>query len=167
MHGALFLRMKTEGPVHDRAEALGRKLWVAVVVVGLPMSAATMYVMPRLYEAMALRPLAWILTLGNVVALVAIPVCLKRSSVGGPFFASSALIVSSLATVATGMYPLMLRSTIRPENDLTITSSAAGNLGLHVGLVFWLVAIALAIGYFIFLFRSFRGKVNLSEGHGE
>ena len=44
-------------------------------------------------------------------------------------------------------------------------SSAAGSLGLHVGLIFWLFAIALSIGYFIVLFRSFRGKVNLSEAH--
>jgi cytochrome d ubiquinol oxidase subunit II len=166
MHGALFLRMKTDGPVHERAEALARRLWIAVIAVGIPMSAATIYVQPRLYEVMAGRPLSWALTLGNFAALAAIPVALKRRSVVGPFVASSILIASSLATVATGMYPLILRSTITPDDDLTITSSAAGSLGLRVGLVFWLIAMALAVGYFTLLFRSFRGKVDLQEGHG-
>jgi len=166
MHGALFLRMKTEGAVHDRAEAWGKRLWISSIAIGLPMSAATVFVQPRLYEAMVPRPLAWILTAFNVAALVAIPFYLKKKSVGGPFLASCALIVSSLATAATGMFPMLLRSTLNPAYDLTITNAAAGTLGLNAGLGFWILAIALAIGYFIYLFRSFRGKVVLSDSHG-
>lgn len=166
MHGALYLRMKTEGLIHDRATSIGQKLWVASIAIGLPMSIATVYVQPRLYAAMFPRPLAWILSVINIGALIAIPVLLKRKSVGGPFLASCVLIVSSLGTAATGMFPVLLRSTLRPEDDLTITSAAAGTLGLNAGIGFWMVAIALAIVYFIYLFRSFRGKVNLADEHG-
>lgn len=165
MHGALFLRMKTEGPVRDRTDALAWKLWLAVIVVGLPMAAATMELRPEFFEVMASRPLAWVLALVNFGALAAIPVALRRRSVGGPFLSSCILIASSLATAATGMYPLMLRSTIRPENNMTIASSAAGTVGLRAGLGFWALAIALAIAYFVLLFRAFRGKVRLSGAH--
>jgi hypothetical protein len=55
-------------------------------------------------------------------------------------------------------------ATLDPANDLTTTS--AGGIGLSVGLTFWLLAIALAIVYFTYLFRSFRGKVNLADEYG-
>jgi len=166
MHGALFLRMKTDGAVRERATSLGGKLWVAVVVVGILMTTATQFIQPTLFATMLTRPLAWILSTGNFAALFAIPWLLRRNSEGGPFFASAALIASSLATAAVGLFPTILRSTLDPANDLTTTSATAGGIGLAVGLTFWLLAIALAIVYFTYLFRSFRGKVNLADDYG-
>jgi cytochrome d ubiquinol oxidase subunit II len=163
MHGALFLRMKLEGQLCDRATAMAKRLWFAVVAIGLPMSAATVFIQPKLFEALSARPLVWLLSVLNMVALAAIFPALKRPNPLVPFAWSLTLIVSSLATVAASMYPVLLRSTLDPNNDLTITSSAAGDLGLRVGLTFWLLAIALAIGYFVLLFRSFSGKVHLHE----
>jgi hypothetical protein len=37
---------------------------------------------------------------------------------------------------------------------------------MRVGLVRWLVGITLAIGYFVFLYRFFRGKVSLEDTEG-
>jgi cytochrome d ubiquinol oxidase subunit II len=49
--------------------------------------------------------------------------------------------------------------------DLTVWNSAAQSYGLRVGLIWWSIASALAAVYFIYLYRSFRGKVTL-EGDG-
>jgi len=35
-----------------------------------------------------------------------------------------------------------------------------------VGLVWWTIGMILALGYFVFIYRMFRGKVKLEEGHG-
>jgi cytochrome d ubiquinol oxidase subunit II len=39
---------------------------------------------------------------------------------------------------------------------------------MGVGLIWWSVGMVLAIGYFTFVYRMFRGKVRLAEsaGHG-
>jgi cytochrome d ubiquinol oxidase subunit II len=50
--------------------------------------------------------------------------------------------------------------------SLTIYNSAAGMHGLTVGLTWWLIGIVIALVYFVFLFRMFRGKVQLGDGHG-
>jgi cytochrome d ubiquinol oxidase subunit II len=50
--------------------------------------------------------------------------------------------------------------------SLTIYNSKAGDYGLAVGLVWWSIGIALALGYFVYLYRSFRGKVALDESDG-
>ena len=38
---------------------------------------------------------------------------------------------------------------------------------MAVGFVWWSIGMVIALGYFVFLYRMFRGKVNLAEGqHG-
>jgi cytochrome d ubiquinol oxidase subunit II len=54
-----------------------------------------------------------------------------------------------------------LRSTIAEAYSIDVYRAVASEHGLGVGLVFWIPAIALAIGYFVFLYRSFRGKVEI------
>ena len=52
--------------------------------------------------------------------------------------------------------------------SLTIYNTAAGAHGLSVGFVWWTIGMVLALGYFVFVYRMFRGKVKLEEGseHG-
>jgi cytochrome d ubiquinol oxidase subunit II len=57
------------------------------------------------------------------------------------------------------MYPTLLPSSIDPSYNLTIHNAKTGSYSLTVGLIWWLVGIALAIGYFTFVYRSFWGKV--------
>ena len=71
-----------------------------------------------------------------------------------------------LATAA-GVYPEILISTLDARYNLNIENAAAGPMSLSIGLIWWGFAILLAIGYFIYLFRSFRGKVTAdAEGYG-
>jgi len=59
-HGALYLRLKTTGPVHDRSERLARGLWMLALVLFAAVSAETWIVRPGLYSAMLARPAAWL-----------------------------------------------------------------------------------------------------------
>ena len=83
------------------------------------------------------------------------------------FLASALFIASLLAGTVAGSYPDLLHSTLNPAYNLTVYNAATGAVGLRVGLIWWLLAILLAIGYFTYLFRSFRGKVHLdADTHG-
>lgn len=166
LHGALFLRLKTAGEVQTRATRLAKTLFGAVVVLGIVATVATIQVQPKLLQGIEARPLAWLLSAGVVASLVAIPLTLKGKSESAPFMASTGLITSMLAATAVGVYPTLLSSTIDPANDLNIHNSASGDLSLHVGIFWWVPAIILAIIYFTYLFRSFRGKVDVSQDYG-
>ena len=74
-------------------------------------------------------------------------------------------IAGMLASTAFGLFPKMLPASTDPARSLTAYNSAAGAYGLEVGLVWWIVGMALAAGYFIYMYRSFRGKV--LPGHNE
>jgi cytochrome d ubiquinol oxidase subunit II len=60
---------------------------------------------------------------------------------------------------ATAVYPNLLMSTTDPALNITVHNAATGSYALSVGLIFWSVGMALAFGYFVFVYRMFRGKV--------
>jgi cytochrome d ubiquinol oxidase subunit II len=69
-----------------------------------------------------------------------------------------------LVGAAFALYPVVLPARDH-RYDLTIYNTAAGSHGLHVGLVWWTFGAVLAVAYFVFVYRMFRGKVELGEGH--
>ena len=68
-----------------------------------------------------------------------------------------------LAATACGLYPVLLPSAIDPRFNLDAHASISGAHGLAVGIVWWVAAMLLAIGYFAYLFRSLRGKIAPAE----
>jgi cytochrome d ubiquinol oxidase subunit II len=64
-----------------------------------------------------------------------------------------------MSGAAAALYPALLPSSNNPERDITIYNAAAGHYALSVGFIWWGVGIALAIGYFVFMYRMFRGKL--------
>jgi cytochrome d ubiquinol oxidase subunit II len=79
--------------------------------------------------------------------------------------ASSVYIVVMLVGAAFALYPVVLPASTDPARNLTIYNTAAGQHGLAVGLMWWIPGAILALGYFFFVFRIFKGKVRL-EGEG-
>ena len=82
------------------------------------------------------------------------------------FVCSSVYIAGMLGGAAFGIYPDVLPAAMNQNNSLTIYSAAAGHHGLAVGLVWWSIGLVIAIGYFVFVYRMFKGKVVLEAGDG-
>ncbi|HEX9104155.1 MAG TPA: cytochrome d ubiquinol oxidase subunit II, partial [Polyangia bacterium] len=114
---------------------------------------------PALFAAFSRRPWAWPLPLVVVGALAAAWRATARGRDRAAFLATSALLAALLAATAASLYPVILRSTIDPRWDVTAPGAATGRHGLGWGLTWWLPALALAVVYFVYLFRSFSGKV--------
>ena len=68
-----------------------------------------------------------------------------------------------LSSAAFWLYPYVLPSRVDSQFGLTIANAAAPAYGLNVGLAWWIPGIALAIAYFVFMYRRFAGKVRLPE----
>jgi cytochrome d ubiquinol oxidase subunit II len=101
-----------------------------------------------------------------IVAGLAVPIpALRRGREALAFGGSTLLLVSMLAATAAGLYPTILRSSIDERFSLDAFNASTGSTALTIGLFWWIPAILLAIGYFTYLFRSFRGKVRVGEGH--
>jgi cytochrome bd-type quinol oxidase subunit 2 len=54
--------------------------------------------------------------------------------------------------------------------DLTIHNAKAGAYGLKVGLIWWIIGMILTTGYFIYVYRTFAGKIAAASdtySHGD
>jgi cytochrome d ubiquinol oxidase subunit II len=86
-----------------------------------------------------------------------------KGQFGAAFLSSAAYIAAMLGGAAFSIYPLLLPATTNPAFSLTIYNARTGAYSLSVGLIWWSLGIALAIVYFVFVYRSFAGKVRLDQ----
>jgi cytochrome bd ubiquinol oxidase subunit II len=162
-HGATYLSVKTEGAVHERSQHLARRLWAAVCLGFIAISVETWFVRPELVVGVAHRPLvamaivvAWT---GGAAILTGFHTHRERRA----FVGSWLLIVGLLGAGAAAMFPFILQSTLGSEHSLTAYNSSASHESLMVALVWWPIAVALALGYFFFILRFYRGRVKPSQ----
>ena len=164
-HGATFLVWKTSGELANRARAAATKLWWVALALGVLASVITALARPRFFAHLGERP--WLLPL-PLVAVAAALVALRSSRDHRElraFLASSAFIAAMLLATAGAMYPVILRSTLDDAFTLDAHNTASSASGLVTGLLVCMPAVALAVGYFSYLFRSFRGKATGEQLH--
>ena len=77
------------------------------------------------------------------------------------FLSSTLFIVGMLGGTAYALYPNLLTSSMDPSASLTFYNAAAQSYGLSVGFSWWIMGMVLVSCYFIYVYRSFRGKVTL------
>ncbi len=87
-----------------------------------------------------------------------------RAQEGKAFLASCLYIIGMLTSVVFGVFPNVLPANSDPRFSLTITNASAPEFGLRVGLWWFVPGIALALAYFVFLYRRFAGKVAPGSG---
>jgi len=164
VHGALYLAWKTAGPVRERSVAFALGAWRVALVLWVAATAATAWVQPNLFSALASRPWAFpfvALAFAGAWGAYRFP---RLGRDLASFLSSSAFLLGMLAATLAGQYPFWLRSTLDVSHSLTALNSASGRYGLRVALTWWPVGIALAAVYFTFLFRWMSGKVGADHG---
>ena len=161
-HGATYLTLKTEGPVHDRSEVSAKALWMAAGPLFLVVSFESWVVRPVLARAVA-NPLCWA---GSVVVLVALALLtsgLSARNEGRAFVGSNLLLGGVLATGGAAIFPVMLPSTLAPEYSLTAYAVASSRSTLMLAALWWPAGLALATAYFAFISRRYAGKVSVKR----
>ena len=160
-HGATYLAVKTEGPVHDRCAKAASYLWMAAVPLFIAISVETWAVRPGLAAEAFERPFCWfglLLIIAGVCALISgLGKNRERLSFGG----SNLLLVGLLVTGSAAFFPVMLYSTLAPANSLTAYGTASGSGALMFAALWWPLGFVLAATYFVFISRRYAGKVSV------
>ena len=97
-----------------------------------------------------------------LAALAAVKYLNGKGNDKGAFLASSVYLAMMLVGAVFALYPDVLPA-MDPAYSLTIENASAGNYGLSVGLIWWSIGIVIALGYFVYLFRTFAGKVDVDD----
>lgn len=164
VHGALYLAVKTEADLQQRARMIARRLWVALLlltVFSLPAS-----VIARTDTLVNYRdhPLTFAVPLVVLLSLFGIIYFCRKTSDRNAFACSCIYLSAMLVGAAIALYPRLLPSTTGSPNDITIEKALSGPHTLHVGLIWWSFGMLCALVYFVIVYRMFRGKVSLEGG---
>ncbi|HBE82642.1 MAG TPA: cytochrome d ubiquinol oxidase subunit II, partial [Blastocatellia bacterium] len=164
VHGANYLALKTEGDMNQRARRVVGLGWFALVAVTLISLWAVMYVRPTLLDNYFALPVGWLIPIAVVASLAAIKYFNTRGDDKKAFLSSSVYLATMLGGAVYGLFPLVLPA-LEPANSLTVYNARAGDYGLSVALIWWPIGIIIALGYYTFLFRTFKGKVSVGQEH--
>jgi cytochrome bd ubiquinol oxidase subunit II len=162
-HGASYLTIKTEGEIHRRSRGLAKWLWLSTFLLLILVSLETFYVRPQLLAGMSDRPLAWagVAVVGG--GLISIFAGLRSGAEHRAFLGGCALIAGLLGAAAASLFPVMLYSTVAPEYSMTALNGSSDASSLRAAACWWPVAFALALVYFSFIGKHYRGRVQLSK----
>jgi cytochrome bd ubiquinol oxidase subunit II len=188
-HGAIYLTLKTDGIVKERARAVVKigvpatvvpfalaGLWVWLGIDGYAITSAVVSDGPSnpLLKTVARQPGQW---LANYAAhrWTMLAPCL---GFGGPllallfttagrsglaFVASALGIVGVIATAGVSMFPFLMPSDIAPSASLTVWDASSSRLTLFVMFVATLIFLPIVLMYTAVAFRALRGVVTPSE----
>lgn len=163
MHGAIYMAMKSDGPQRQRMVTTANALWMAVIVLYFVDTLATFFFAHYLFDGMLSNPLFWVLIIALLGAAAYIPVGLKGEKFGLTFTASSIVIASMIGLSAVSLFPRLVPSNIDLANSLTIYNASSSQYTLNAMLIIALIGVPIVLGYTIFIYRVFKGKVVLSE----
>ncbi len=163
-HGALWVAYKTTGALRERARRVVRWAWPGVCALTIAITWATFRIQPQVPVSFSVRPWGFVFPVLALGGLLAVPWLVRReNSDGATFFASCAYILGMLTSVVFGVYPYVLPATTGTVYALTISNAKAPDYGLRVGLIWWVIGISLATGYFVFLYRHSAGRISVRD----
>jgi len=147
-----------------RARKVALLMWPIQVLLTLVSLIATYFIKPEILQNYHAHPIGFLVPILVVASLAIMIQGIVSHKEKPAFLASGLYIASMLVGAAFALYPVVLPASTDPGYSLTIYNSAAGRHGLMVGLAWWCIGIVLALGYFVLIFRMFRGKVRLEGG---
>jgi cytochrome d ubiquinol oxidase subunit II len=149
LHGAVFLALKTDGPVRHRARAVARRAGpvALLAVAGFLLWTGARHGVPAVPAAVA------------VAAVLAGLVLAIRRREGWSFAATAVGVAAFTAALFGSLFPVVLPSLVDPAFDLTVAGAASAPYTL--GVLSWIGAVflPLVIAYQTWSYWVFRRRV--------
>jgi len=158
VHGALWLAIKADGPLEDRAGKTAGGIWFVLLVVAVVFLIATWFA-TGLYNNYLSNPVLLLIPLITVAALLVTRGFIAGKAWWKAWFASSLTIVGATLFGVVGLYPNLFPSSLDPAYSLTIFNSASSPLTLKIMLGVALTFVPIVIVYQIWTYYVFRHKV--------
>jgi cytochrome d ubiquinol oxidase subunit II len=165
MHGALWVALKTQGPVEQRARRLARRVWWGLLFGIVAVTIASFYIQPHLKDSFSVSPWGYVFPFLAIAGLTGILILDGRRQGLDAFLSSCVFILGMLTSVVFGLYPYLLPSNTDAALSLTVQNAAASAYGLRIGIFWFVPGMILAACYFTYTYRSFAGKVKGSESY--
>jgi cytochrome d ubiquinol oxidase subunit II len=163
MHGAFYLSLKTDGEINARVHRWLPRIMISFFILNTLVVLGTLLlhlVITKRYVNEIWPIILPALALG---ALILSWYMLRRGRSFIAFILSGAVIILLIASVAAGIYPNLVVSTINSAYDLNVFNSASAGNTLAVMLIFAIIGMPLVLLYTIGVYYIFQGRVTLER----
>jgi len=157
LHGAIFLALRTEGEIRQRAETLASRLWPVVLVVGAATVIAS-YFATDIFQRLGVNP--GISALGAGAAFLLCGWLLRRGRFGWAFVATALTIALTVVTTFRGLFPRVMVSSLNPDWSLTVTNASSTPYTLQVMTIVALVFVPIVLIYQGWNYWVFRARLS-------
>jgi cytochrome d ubiquinol oxidase subunit II len=155
LHGASYAVLKTDGEMRERGYRIAKKLWILFMVAFILSFIVTVIWAPGFLGKIP----AWIFALLVIVFWILLGISINRKKNGLCFLFSSLLFISLWGIVGSIHFPYLVRASNNPEYNLTIYNASSSPLTLKVMLLIAIIGMPFVIGYTIYVYKVFKGKV--------
>jgi cytochrome d ubiquinol oxidase subunit II len=156
LQGAVFLALRTEGALRARAEALARKLWPVVLVIGGATVVAS-YFATDIFQRLGINP--GISAIGAGVAFLAGGWFISQKRFGWALGMNALTIALTVVTTFRGLYPRVMVSSLNPDWSLTIFNASSTPYTLRVMTIVALIFVPIVLAYQAWNYYVFRHRV--------
>ena len=163
MHGAIYVVLKTDGPLQEKARGWVTKTIIFFIVLYGCVTLATLVYAPHMVTWIREHPILFAVPILSLLAIANIPRAIHHGRDFRAFLSSCAAMAGLMALFAIGVYPYMIRSNPVVDNSLTIYSAASSTKTLTIMLIIAAIGMPLVIAYTASIYWVFRGKVQLDE----
>jgi cytochrome d ubiquinol oxidase subunit II len=157
LHGAIYLTLKTEGELEERASKTAGRVWLVALVVVVAYIIFT-YLEVDVVNQLGINP--GIAPIGAVLSLLVVGWFNRQKKSGWAFTFTSLLIVLAMATIFLELYPNVLVSSLDPAWNLTIDNTASTPYTLRVMTIVAVVFVPVVVAYQVWAYRVFRKRVS-------
>lgn len=164
MHGAIYMTMKSSGTQQIKMINIANRTWIATVSIYFIATVATFFEARYLFVGLLNNPFFWISFIILLASMLYIPVGLKSMKFGRTFLSSSIMIAMMILLMAISLFPRLVPSSIDLANSsLTIYNASSTPKTLETMLIIALIGMPFVIGYTIYIYRVFKGKVVIDK----
>jgi cytochrome d ubiquinol oxidase subunit II len=156
LHGAIFLSLKTEGTIKERADAAAKKLWLPAVIIVTLLAVGT-YFFTDFISHLGIDP--GVFPLGALVVLLLAGWFVNRKQYGWAFIMTAFHLVLTQISFFILLFPRVMISSTNPEFSLDIYNAASSPYTLKVMTIVALIFIPIILAYQGYTYWIFRKRV--------
>ncbi|MBK1966328.1 cytochrome d ubiquinol oxidase subunit II [Listeria ivanovii] len=160
LHGLLFITLRTEDDIQDRARRMAKRVWFITVPV-LLIFVVLAYFNTDMFQV---RPVLVPLMIGIVVVMYVLSALFIWKGRDILAFTFGGLgIVFTIGSIFVALFPRVMISSINSAFDLTIENAASGQYSLSVMTIVAVTLLPFVLGYQIWSYYVFRKRVSSKE----
>ncbi|HIP37299.1 MAG TPA: cytochrome d ubiquinol oxidase subunit II [Crocinitomix sp.] len=166
IHGANWIILKTNSSINQQLKKVIFKLNIALIILTIFSLAIWLKIKPQALDNFLDNPYLVIFPIIFFTGLIGSLFIKKFKSERTGFFLSSAVILGGITSSLASLFPVILPSTNKINESLTIYNTSSTEYGLETAFIWVIFGLILVIIYVIFQLRINSGKIDDFEyGH--